>query len=132
MTCAALWTPTKDEIRATTLHRFAESVGLGTADYAELHRWSIEHLDEFWAAVWEYFGVEGSFERVLGSREMPGAEWFPGATVNYARHVFAGKDDATTAIWHASESRPLASWTWARLREETARIRGGLIAAGVG
>jgi acetoacetyl-CoA synthetase len=127
-----LWAPTDEQIQATTLQRFSASIGQGTASYAELHRWSVEHLDEFWAAVWDFFDVQGSFERVLGSRTMPGAEWFPGATVNYARHVFAGKDDAATALWHASESRPLDVWSWARLRSETAAIRAGLVAAGVG
>jgi len=132
VTGAALWSPTEEQIRATTLQRFADSVGRGTTSYAELHRWSVEHLDEFWAAIWEFFGVQGSFERVLASREMPGAEWFPGTAVNYARHVFRGKDDSASAIWHASELRPLDSWTWARLRTETAQIRSGLVAAGVG
>jgi acetoacetyl-CoA synthetase len=132
MTAGPLWVPTAEQIQATNLRRFAESVGHDVADYDELHRWSIEHLEDFWAAVWEFFGVEGSFDRVLGSRSMPGAEWFPGTKINYARQVFAGKDDAKTAIWHASESRALDSWTWARLREETARIQAGLVAAGVG
>ncbi|MFN8204451.1 MAG: acetoacetate--CoA ligase, partial [Solirubrobacteraceae bacterium] len=132
MASTALWAPTDEQVRATALQRFAESVGHGTSGYTELHRWSIEHLDEFWAAIWEFFGVQGSFDRVLGSRAMPGAEWFPDTAVNYARHVFARKDDAATAIWHASESRPPGSWTWARLRTETARIRCGLVAAGVG
>ena len=34
---------------------------------------------------------------MLASREMPGAEWFPGTSLNYAEHVFAGKDDAEVA-----------------------------------
>ena len=36
---------------------------------------------------------------------MPGAEWFPGATCNYAEHIFRGKDDGAVAIRHASELR---------------------------
>jgi acetoacetyl-CoA synthetase len=128
----ALWIPDAEQIRATTLHRFAQAVGHEQSTYAELHRWSVDHLEDFWAAIWMFFDAGGSFERVLGAREMPGAEWFPEASVNYARRVFAGKDDGATAIWHASESRPLGSWTWARLREETSRIRAGLVAAGVG
>jgi acetoacetyl-CoA synthetase len=63
---------------------------------------------------------------------MPGAEWFPEVEVNYARHLFRGKDDAATAILHASEVRDLGEWTWGDLRRETARIRAGLAARGVG
>ena len=64
-------------------------------------------------------------ERVLGSREMPGAEWFPGVRLNYAEHVFRGKDDDDVAIQFASRRAPLETWTWGRLRAETARVRAG-------
>ncbi len=40
---------------------------------------------------------------------MPGAEWFPGARLNYAEHVFRGKVDEDVAIVHASELRPLGA-----------------------
>jgi acetoacetyl-CoA synthetase len=68
---------------------------------------------------------------VLGRREMPGAEWFPGARLNYAKHIFRGRDPQALAIQHASESRPLAAWTWGDLEAETARIAAGLRALGV-
>ena len=64
---------------------------------------------------------------------MPGAQWFPGATVSYPEHVFRGVDDTAVAIRHASEAREgLGEWTWGRLRSETARIAAGLRASGVG
>src|SRR5262249_31158568 len=71
------------------------------------------------------------YERVLGRREMPGAEWFPGAQLNYAKHIFRGRDPDALAIQHASESRPLGEWTWGDLERETARIAAGLRALGV-
>jgi acetoacetyl-CoA synthetase len=108
--------------------------GQDPADYAAAHAWSVADLEGFWGAIASTFGVRfGSPpERVLGSDAMPGAAWFPGATVNYAEHVFAGKDDDAVAIRHASEARETGAWTWRRLREETARIRAGLVARGVG
>ena len=60
------------------------------ASYEELWQWSIDDLEGFWASVWDYFEVKGSYERVLGSRDMPGAEWFPGARLNYAEHMLGG------------------------------------------
>jgi acetoacetyl-CoA synthetase len=126
-----LWTPSAARVERAAITRFAREHGL-PEDYASLHRWSVEHLEELWGAVWEHFGVEGSFGAVLGAREMPGAQWFPGTRVNYAARVFAGKPDGQIAIRHASESRELGVWTWAQLRDETARIRAGLVALGVG
>ena len=62
---------------------------------------------------------------------MPGAVWFPGAQVNYAEHLFRGKDPDAVAIVHASELRELGEVTWGELREQTARIAAGLRALGV-
>jgi acetoacetyl-CoA synthetase len=125
-----LWTPSAERVERSNMTAFARA--RGHADYDALWRWSIDDLEGFWAAVWEDFGVEGSYEAVLGSRAMPGAEWFPGARVSYAEHLFRGKPDDRVAIRAASELRPVQEWTWARLRSETARIRAGLVARGVG
>jgi acetoacetyl-CoA synthetase len=76
--------------------------------------------------------VEGGYERALARDAMPGAQWFPGARVSYPAHLFAGKPDERVAILHAAETREAGSWTWGRLRAETARIRAGLVALGVG
>jgi acetoacetyl-CoA synthetase len=129
-----LWTPSAERIERSTLARYAESVGHDARDYDGLRRWSVEDLDAFWRSICDFFAVrfETEPERVLGSREMPGAEWFPGARLSYAEHVFRGKDPATVAIRHASELRELSEWTWEELARETVRIRSGLERLGVG
>jgi acetoacetyl-CoA synthetase len=124
-----LWEPPAELVERAVMTRFMRERGF--ADYDALWRWSVQDLDGFWAAIWGFFGVDGSYERVLASREMPGALWFPGAEVNYAEHLFRGKDADATAIVHASELRELAELTWGELREQVARIRGGLRALGV-
>jgi acetoacetyl-CoA synthetase len=126
-----LWTPSPERVERANITAFARRRGL-PEDYDSLWRWSVEHLEDFWAAVWDEYGLEGGYEAVLASREMPGAEWFPGARVNYAKYVFRGKPDDRVAIRHASECRELAEWTWGELGAETARIRSGLLDAGVG
>jgi len=125
-----LWTPSAGRVGQANMTAFARA--RGHADYDALWRWSIDDLEGFWAAIWEEFGVEGSYDAVLGSRAMPGAEWFPGARVSYAEHLFRDKPDDRVAIRAASELRPVEEWTWGRLRSETARIRAGLMARGVG
>jgi acetoacetyl-CoA synthetase len=133
-----LWTPSPEQIERTTLTRYqrwlAEHRGLDFEDYQEMWRWSVDHLEDFWSSIVEFCDVRFASppERVLGSREMPGAQWFPGARVSYAEHVFRGKDDSEVAIRFASEVRPLDAWTWARLRAETAAVADGLRALGVG
>jgi acetoacetyl-CoA synthetase len=125
-----LWSPSAERAERANITAFMRARGFD--DYEALRQWSVSDLDGFWAAVWETFGVEGSYEAVLGSRAMPGAKWFPGARLSYAEHLFRGKRDGRVAIRAASELRPLQEWTWGRLRDETARIRAGLVARGVG
>ncbi len=125
-----LWTPSADRIERAAITAFARTQGL-SGDYDELWRWSVDDIERFWASVWDYFEVDGDYERVLGSRQMPGAEWFPGTEVSFAAHIFRGKADSAVAIRHASEIRELAELSWGELREQTARIRAGLIGLGV-
>src|SRR4051812_43107568 len=112
-----LWTPPQELIDACTLTKFADWVGLGFNDYEELWRWSVDDLEAFWSSVWRFFDVMSDAPplRVLGSREMPGAEWFPGVNLSYAEHVFRGKDDRETAILFDGEGREAGEWTWADL-----------------
>jgi acetoacetyl-CoA synthetase len=124
-----LWEPTAEMIERAVMTRFMREHG--HESYDELWRWSVEDLEGFWGAIWDFFGVEGGYDRVLGSTQMPGAEWFPGAQVNYAEHVFRGKDDDAVAIVHASELRELSEWTWGELRLQTASMAARLRALGV-
>jgi acetoacetyl-CoA synthetase len=128
-----LWEPTPERIERATITRFARAVGR-EGPYEELWRWSVDDLEGFWAAVWDFFDVQASapYERVLGRREMPGARWFPGARLSYAEHFFRGRDDDAVAIRHAAELREPSQWTWGELREQTTRIATGLRRLGVG
>jgi acetoacetyl-CoA synthetase len=132
-----LWTPSPEMVRGATLTRYQEWLagerGLRFDDYAGLWQWSVDDLPGFWSSIAEFFEVrfEQPASGVLGSTTMPGAEWFPGARLSYAEHIFRGKDDDAVALRFASESRAVDAWTWGRLRAETAQIAGGLRALGV-
>jgi acetoacetyl-CoA synthetase len=135
-----------DVLERTEIGRYVrwleEQRGLRFADYAELHRWSVTGLDVFWSSISDYFGVRAHTpaHHVLGSRTMPGASWFPGATLNYAEHAVgfahgshhAERPHDEVAITGFSQSRAVTELTWERLREQVARARAGLARLGVG
>src|SRR5689334_1598708 len=134
-----LWQPTSEQIERATLTRYQRWLertrGLHFATYDDLWRWSVGELEQFWQSIAEFFDVRFSDapRGVLGRRAMPGAEWFPGARVNYAEHIFRGKDPDALAIQHASELRVQpGEWSWSTLREHTAKLAAGLRAVGVG
>jgi len=135
--------PVAADVRDTTeIGRFLgwlqRERGLRFDDYDSLHRWSVEDLEGFWSAVAGFFGVRFSHppERVLGRRAMPGAEWLPGATLNYAEHAVglldSGDDADEVAVLAYSQTRDRVELTWGELREQVARARAGLARLGVG
>src|SRR5215207_5735986 len=126
-----LWEPSAEAVERTEMARYMRARGFES--YDELWRWSVEDLEAFWGSLWEYFEVRASrpYGKVLGRREMPGAEWFPGAELNYAEHVFRTAAEGRPAIVHASELRGLSEMGWDELRGQAARIAAGLRALGV-
>ncbi|MGH3337549.1 MAG: acetyl-coenzyme A synthetase N-terminal domain-containing protein, partial [Propionibacteriaceae bacterium] len=101
-----LWTPEPTTARASAVANFAQfvrerrGVFVDELDYPSLHAWSVRDLDAFWSAAAEFLGVRFHAQPIgtLASARMPGAEWFPGSTLNYAEHALAdgsgrGTDD---------------------------------------
>jgi acetoacetyl-CoA synthetase len=133
-----LWTPPADARERSELGRYLAWLererGLSFAGYRDLHRWSVTDLEGFWGSLWDYFEIRATqpYERVLGSDALPGAEWFPGARLNYAAHML-GRDEDTdrVAIVAVSQSRPRRELTFGELREQVARARAGLQRLGV-
>ena len=113
----------------------ADEHGLAFDTYGELWQWSVDDIDAFWRSLWDYFGVESSTPvgPVLGRREMPGAEWFPGTRLNYAGEYLraaAGRDD-DVAVIGVSQTREKVTWTFGDLNDQIARVRAGLVRLGV-
>jgi acetoacetyl-CoA synthetase len=134
-----LWKPPADVRDRSRIGDFlrwlAEHRGLNFDRYEDLWQWSVEDLAGFWSSVWDYFGViaHTPYTEVLRHRRMPGAQWFPGATLNYAEHMLrmpgAGAD--TVMVVSHSQTRDPVELTAAELREQVARARAGLRELGV-
>jgi acetoacetyl-CoA synthetase len=135
-----LWEPPAD-IRQTSrighyLAWLESERGLVFADYAALWEWSVTDLPAFWQSIWDWSGVvsHAPATAVLEAGGMPGARWFPGATLNYAENVLRmpGIADDETVVHACSQSREPVTLTARSLREEVRRVRAGLKARGVG
>jgi acetoacetyl-CoA synthetase len=129
-----LWTPSAARVAGANLTTFtswlAAERGLCFDDYHALWRWSVDDLEGFWQAVWDYCGIDASVppERVLGRRAMPGAEWFPGARLNYAQHALRREQPGEDALLFLSETTPVAGLDWAEFAGQVriigTRLRG--------
>ncbi|WP_336798942.1 acetoacetate--CoA ligase [Kaistia sp. MMO-174] len=131
-----LWVPSAARLADHPMTHFraaaAEWTGLPLPDHDALHQWSIDDRAAFWDLVWDFCGVEGDKgERLLvdGDR-MPGARFFPDATLNFAENLLrvSGDDDALV-FW--GEDRVKRRLSWDDLHALVSRLQQALVAAGV-
>jgi acetoacetyl-CoA synthetase len=107
--------------------------GMEFADYQSLWAWSVNELNSFWESVWDYFEVGDRSEvpYALARRTMPGAQWFPGARLNYAEQVFRQARSDQPAIVYYSEAAGGGEVSWATLEREVATFAQALRDFGV-
>jgi acetoacetyl-CoA synthetase len=139
---APIWTPSPRRVADAQLTRFIGRLcarrGLAIDGYAALHQWSLAQPDAFWFEVAHYAGVIADWADAPVLRHgdrMPGAEWFPGARLNFAENLLRHHDD-TPAIVAWDELTPAEpgrrrTLTGRQLCAEVGRIAAGLRAAGV-
>lgn len=137
---APLWTPDPATAGQSTLASFTDFVNdryqVGFADpldYDALWRWSTNNIEQFWEAVWKFFKIDSATEytSVLTAQRMPGAEWFPGSTVNFAQHALTNGHDSKDALVCIKEDGRKESVTWDELRVRVGALAHTLRTLGV-
>ncbi|HSZ38760.1 MAG TPA: acetoacetate--CoA ligase [Trebonia sp.] len=128
-----VWVPSPERVAGANITHFIawlrETRGLEFDAYPALWEWSVTDTDAFWQAVWDYndIVVGAPPTAVLARREMPGAEWFPGARLNYAQNVLARERPGEVALYYQSETTPLTPLLWedfaGRVRILATRLR---------
>jgi acetoacetyl-CoA synthetase len=124
-----LWTPSAERVAATQLARFMKLAG--KADYAALHRWSVEQSAQFWNRVWDFCEVRGEkgARTVVDAERMPGAKWFPDGRLNYAQNLLRDRDGEAMVFW--GEDRIRRRLSHEQLRRLVSRMAQALADAGV-
>ncbi|MCV7253937.1 acetoacetate--CoA ligase [Mycobacterium hackensackense] len=125
------WEPTAAGVEAARITDFARFAGR-PADYPALWRWSVDEPAAFWGALWRYFELGEIPGAVLANSDMPGAQWFPGATLNYVDQIARQARTDRPAILCISEDAPDTELSWAELLGRTAAFAATLRGLGVG
>lgn len=135
---SVLWTPDPERIQNATLTAFMDFVRVDQkvtlADYDALYQWSIEQRPAFWQAVSDFFQVhyQTPAQTVLAQDQMPGAQWFAGARLNYAEHLLRFGQTDHTALVFRGEHGERSQLSYRQLVRQVAAAQGGLVRAGVG
>lgn len=131
-----LWEPSTEILQSANVTIYmkwlSDTHGLSFDSYKELWHWSVNHLDAFWASIWDFFDVkaERKYDKVLTESDMPGTKWFGGAQVNYAKNALRRSDDHV-AVVSKSELRQTSSMTYGDLNRSVAGFAAVLRQKGV-
>lgn len=132
-----LWEPSEEQKQQANITKYMQWLerekGLKFQTRNELWQWSVDKLEDFWASLWEFFSIQASEPptAILVERKMPGAQWFPGAKLNYAEHVFRNATVDRPALLFRSERHPLVEVSWDELRYKVGAVAHALRKMGV-
>jgi acetoacetyl-CoA synthetase len=132
-----LWQPDETRKPGTNLARFmcwaSERFERQLATYRDLHAFSVADPGRFWAGIWDYCGVIGDKGRppfLIDGDRMPGARFFPEATLNFAENVLARAGDGDALVFWG-ETKVRRRVTWPELKAQVAQVQGMLSEVGV-
>jgi len=132
-----LWKPSVERVEETNVYSFIAAVNknfdMNIQDYSSLYQWSIDNIENFWAMIWEFTEVIASstYDKVIDDlSKMPGAQWFPGAKLNFAENLLRYRDERTALIFKG-ENRVHRKITYQELYDEVASVATSLKEMGI-
>ena len=132
-----LWSPDAQRIAASHLSAFAQhlsgATGRSLSSFEDVHAFSLSAPETFWSALWDYAGVKGDKGQapfLTEAQRMPGAQFFPGARLNYAENLLV-KSDASAALVFWGEDKVRRTVSWAELNAAAAGFQNLYRSAGV-
>lgn len=132
-----MWEPSEDWIKNAEITRFINFVNDKFSKKIdggkELYKWSVEEIENFWEAMWEFAGIIYSkkYDRIIDDlNHFPGAKWFEGSLLNFAENLLKYKDDQLAFIFQG-ETKVSKQMTYAELNKSVARLAKSLKDIGV-
>jgi acetoacetyl-CoA synthetase len=124
-----LWAPSQQFSEESNIKLFmnwlATNKNLSFHDYAQLWKWSVDHVEHFWECIFQYFNVihEGHYASVLGEQQPYNVSWFDGIHLNYAEHIFRKSTQHHPAIVFKTEFSAVQETSWSDLYQQTASLQ---------
>jgi acetoacetyl-CoA synthetase len=133
-----IWRPGREQVAATHLTRFMQGLashrGIAVADYPALHAWSVSEPAAFWSELSSFAEVRadwGAGPVLIDPGQMPGARFFPDASLNFAENLLRYRDDQPALIFRNERGRRV-QLTFKALHAAVARVAAWLESQGVG
>jgi acetoacetyl-CoA synthetase len=97
-----LWQPSSSKIEESVITDFMsyiqEHFDVAAKSYDDLYQWSVNDKESFWQAIWRFSGVVGAMGKTTlkHANKMPGAQWFPEASLNFSENLLRYAGDSYT------------------------------------
>jgi len=131
-----LWSPSPERFAHANLTRFAQRIesdwGVEARDYDTMYAWSVREPARFWASFWDFCKVIGTkgARTLIDAGRMPGARWFPDASLNYAENQLRRQDDAPAIVFRG-ENKVRRTLSFREVHDAVSRLAQALRAQGV-
>ncbi len=131
-----IWSPSTERIQSSNMAAFAgfsaNHTGNKLDGYDALWQWSIEEIEEFWDAVWDFCEIKGekSGPVLVNNGRLIEAEFFPEAKINYAENLLVQKGEGTAIVFNA-ENGERRQWSWDQLHAQVSKLQQALKAEGL-
>lgn len=135
-----VWAPSRALVEQSNLKKFQNWLfvkkGLYFRDYHDLWDWSVTDLEDFWESIWQFCDIKSHsiyWEVLVSSKkDFADSQWFTGATINYAEHIFRHKNATRAAFLYQSERESQKEMSWRELEKQVAAVAAYLRLSGVG
>ncbi len=132
-----LWVPSPDRIANANLTHFIKYVNsrqnLQLETWDDIYNYSITEIEYFWEDLFHYsaFDHSGELEAILSEHQMPGAVWFRGLRINYAKNALQ-RMGGEYCITSRREGFPVTRIKSEDFRSVALRLATALTSLGVG
>ncbi len=101
-----VWSPSPERVEGSLLRAFwrrAEAeTGRNFESYQALQHWSVESMEQFWRLVWDFcevLGDSGDGPVLVAGDQLPGARFFPAASLSFAENLLRRQDSAEALVF---------------------------------
>ncbi len=132
-----IWQPSSESKKSSNLSRFIELVNQKYSksikkEYQDIWNWSVSNVESFWSLMWDFSEIKGNKGTKISKNIalMPGARFFPDATLNYAENLLRAADKSI-AIEEFREDGFSNALTRTELESKVLKMAGWLKSKGV-
>ncbi|WP_013322700.1 acetoacetate--CoA ligase [Gloeothece verrucosa] len=132
-----IWQPQLERIKNSNMtafiHKFSQRYNRHFNNYAQLHQWSVEHLEDFWLAIWddaEIIASQTGEQVLIPNNSIEKAAWFPDARLNFAENLLRHKNN-NLAIVSRNELGQRRTLTYQQLYQQAAQLAAAMRTLGI-